>query len=465
MDDLLAGFRRSNARIIDIRVSPIAPKSAIAGMNAREPQMVVTGSKSLYLQVLIAVAAGIALGHFYPAIAIQMQPLGDAFVRLVKMVIAPIIFITVVVGIAKLTNTAGVGRIGLKAILYFEILTTLAMVIGLIVGHFVAPGVGVNADPKSLTAGAVARFIDPKASQTATEFLIAIIPDQIFNAFAKGDILPVLFFAVLFGVALAKVGERASGLARGLDQAGAAFFGVVSLIMRVAPIGAFGAMAFAIGRYGIGTLGNLLYLMAAFYATCVVFVFVVLAAVMAYCRLSLFQLIRYLKEEFFIVLGTSSSEAALPTLMEKLENLGCSRPLVGLVVPLGYAFNLDGTSIYFTMAIAYISQALNIPLSLGEWVGILGVLLLTSKGAAAVTGGGFITLAATLGTLAGKLPVESIVLVFPIDRFMSEARAITNLFGNAVATIFVARWEGQLDYARARAVLARHTAPEVLSRA
>jgi len=427
--------------------------------------MIVTGSKSLYIQVLVAVAAGIALGYLYPAIAVQMQPLGDAFVRLVKMVIAPIVFITVVVGIAKLTSTAGVGRIGLKAILYFEVLTTFAMVIGLIVGHLFHPGLGVNADPKTLSAGAVARYIDPKASQTTTEFLIAIIPDQIVNAFAKGDILPVLFFAVLFGVALAKVGERASGLVKVLDQAGAAFFGVVSLIMRVAPLGAFGAMAFAIGRYGIGTLGNLLYLMLAFYATCIVFVFVMLTAVMAYCRLSLFQLLRYLKEEFFIVLGTSSSEAALPTLMEKLENLGCSRPLVGLVVPLGYAFNLDGTSIYFTMAIAYISQALNIPLSLYEWAGILGVLLLTSKGAAAVTGGGFITLAATLGTLAGKLPVEAIVLVFPIDRFMSEARAITNLFGNAVATIVVAKWEGELDYDRARTVLAGHTAPEVLSRA
>ncbi len=427
--------------------------------------MVVTGSKSLYVQVLVAVALGVALGYFYPDIAVKMQPLGDAFVRLVRMVIAPIVFITVVVGIAKLTNVAGVGRIGLKAIIYFEVLTTIAMIVGLIVGHLFEPGLGVNADPKTLSAGAVARFIDPKAAPSTTEFLMAVIPDQIVNAFAKGDILPVLFFAVLFGVALAKVGERASDFVKILDQVGAAFFGVVSLIMRVAPLGAFGAMAFAIGRYGIGTLSNLLYLMLAFYATCIVFVFVVLMSVMLYCRLSLLQLMRYLKEEFFIVLGTSSSEAALPTLMEKLENLGCSRPLVGLVVPLGYAFNLDGTSIYFTMAIAYISQALNIPLSLGEWVGILGVLLLTSKGAAAVTGGGFITLAATLGTLAGKLPVESIVLVFPIDRFMSEARAITNLFGNAVATIVVAKWEGQLDYDRARAVLARHTAPEVLSRA
>ena len=427
--------------------------------------MVVTGSKSLYVQVVVAVILGVLLGHFYPEYAVQMQPLGDAFVRLVKMVIAPIIFITVVVGIAKLTSTAGVGRIGLKAIIYFEVLTTVAMLIGLVVGHLVQPGHGVNADPKTLNAGAVARYVDPKAHQGVIEFLINVIPDQIVNAFAKGDILPVLFFAVLFGVALAKVGERGTTLVKVLDQAGAAMFGVVALIMRVAPLGAFGAMAFAIGRYGIGTLSNLLYLMIAFYITCALFVFIVLGAIMAYCGLNLLQLLRYLKEEFFIVLGTSSSESALPTLMEKLEYMGCSRPLVGLVVPLGYAFNLDGTSIYFTMAIAYIAQALNIPLTAGDYVTILAVLLLTSKGAAAVTGGGFITLAATLGTLSGKLPVEAIVLVFPIDRFMSEARAITNLFGNAVATIFVAKWEGQLDMVQARAALARHVAPEVVSRA
>ena len=423
--------------------------------------MVVTGSKSLYVQVIVAVVLGVLLGHFYPALAVQMQPLGDAFVKLVKMVIAPIIFLTVVVGIAKLANTAGVGRIGLKAIIYFEVLTTVAMLVGLVVGHVLEPGTGVNADPAGLNAGSVARYIDPKAKQTTIEFLLNIIPSQVFDAFAKGDILPVLFFAVLFGVALAKVGDRGKALVRGLDEAGAAMFGVVALIMRVAPIGAFGAMAFAIGRYGIGQLGNLVYLMVAFYLTCAAFVFIVLAGVMAYCGLSLFQLLRYLKEEFFIVLGTSSSEAALPTLMEKLEALGCSRPLVGLVVPLGYAFNLDGTSIYFTMAIAYIAQALNIPLSWGDYFVILAVLLLTSKGAAAVTGGGFITLAATLGTLAGKLPVEAIVLVFPIDRFMSEARAITNLFGNAVATIFIAYWEGQLDVPRARAMLARGVQPEI----
>lgn len=423
--------------------------------------MKITGSSSLYLQVLVAIVLGVILGHFYPAYAVQMQPLGDGFVRLVRMIIGPVIFLTVAVGIAKLTNTAGVGRIGLKAIVYFEVLTTIAMIIGLAVGHFLAPGHGVNADPRTVSAGAAARYADPHAKQSVTEFLLNIIPDQVVGAFAKGDILPILLFSILFGIALSKLGPRAAPLVKVLDEAGAAFFGIVALIMRVAPIGAFGAMAFAIGRFGIGTLANLIYLMVAFYVTCAIFVFVVLAVVMWSCGLSLFQLLRYLKEEFWIVLGTSSSESALPTLMEKLEAMGCSRPLVGLVVPLGYAFNLDGTSIYFTMAIAYIAQALNIPLSGTEWLTILAVLLLTSKGAAAVTGGGFITLAATLATLNGRIPVEAIGLVFPIDRFMSEARSITNLFGNAVATIFVAKWEGQLDVVRARAVLAGHTAPDL----
>mgnify|MGYP000034608191 CR=1 FL=1 len=425
--------------------------------------MVVTGSKSLYLQVLAAVILGVLLGHYYPDIAVQFEPLGSAFVRLVKMVIAPIIFLTVVVGIAKLTAGEGVGRIGLKAILYFEALTTVAMLIGLVVGHFLAPGAGLNADAAKLNVSAVARYIDPKSHLGTVDFLLNIIPDQIFNAFAKGEILPVLFFAVLFGVALARLGEKGAGLTRGLDQAGKAMFGVVALIMKVAPLGAFGAMAFSIGRFGIGQLSNLVFLMVAFYITCALFILVGLTAVMAACGLSMLKLLAYLKEEFFIVLGTSSSESALPTLMEKLENMGCARPLVGLVVPLGYAFNLDGTSIYFTMAIAYIAQALNIPLSLSDWALILAVLLLTSKGAAAVTGGGFITLAATLGTLSGKIPVEAIVLVFPIDRFMSEARAITNLFGNAVATIVVAKWEGQLDMGRARAVLDRHQSPELVA--
>ncbi len=416
--------------------------------------MSISGSKSLYTQVLVAVIVGALLGHFYPSLAVEMGPFGEGFVKLVRMVIAPIIFVTVVVGIAKLTNTSEVGRIGLKAILYFEILTTIAMVIGLVVGNLARPGVGVNADVHALNGAAVARYTSAPHT-TLADFLLAIIPNTIVDAFAKGDILPVLLFAVLFGIALAHLGERGKALVRIIDEAGAGLFGIIGMIMKVAPLGAFGAMAFAIGKFGIGTLVNLGFLMLCFYLTCALFVFVVLATVMRLCGLSLLRLLAYLKEEFFIVLGTSSSEAALPTLMEKLEAMGCPRPMVGLVVPLGYAFNLDGTSIYFTMAIAFIAQALNIPLSWWEYAQIMAVLLLTSKGAAAVTGGGFITLAATLSTMGGKIPVESIVLVLSIDRFMSEARAITNLFGNAVATIVVTKWEGQLDMVRARAVLAR----------
>ncbi|KAA5612636.1 dicarboxylate/amino acid:cation symporter [Rhodovastum atsumiense] len=411
-------------------------------------------SKSLYIQVLIAIVLGVALGHYYPEIGVQLNPLAVGFVKLVKMVIAPIIFVTVVVGIGKLSDTTEVGRIGLKAIIYFEILTTLAMLIGLVVGHIIEPGSGLNADPHSLDAKSVAQYTANAAHQTVTDFLLGIIPDSIVGAFARGDILPVLFFAVLFGIALAKLGERGRPVIHFFDEAGAALFGVIALIMRVAPLGAFGAMGFTIAKYGIGSLSQLAWLMACFYLTCALFVLLCLSMVMRITGLRLWPLLRYLKEEFFIVLGTSSSETALPGLMAKLENLGCNRPLVGLVVPLGYAFNLDGTSIYFTMAITFIAQALNIPLSWGDYLMILAVLLLTSKGAAAVTGGGFITLAATLATLNGKVPVAGIVLVLAIDRFMSEARAITNLFGNAVATIFVAWWEGQLDRDRARRVLA-----------
>jgi aerobic C4-dicarboxylate transport protein len=411
-------------------------------------------SKSLYIQVLIAIVIGVALGHFYPAIGEQMNPLAIGFVKLVKMVIAPIIFVTVVVGIGKLNDTAEVGRIGLKSIIYFEVLTTVAMLIGLVVGHVVQPGAGMNVDPASLDAKAVARYTSDAGHQSIADFLLNIIPDSVVGAFAKGDILPVLFFAVLFGIALTRAGERGRMLVRVLDEAGVALFGVIALIMRVAPLGAFGAMSFTIAKYGIGSLSQLVFLMACFYLTCVLFIFIVLASVVRVVGLRLWPLLRYIKEEFFIVLGTSSSEAALPSLMAKLENLGCNRPLVGLVVPLGYAFNLDGTSIYFTMAITFIAQALNIPLSWGDYLVILAVLLLTSKGAAAVTGGGFITLAATLATLNGKVPVTGIVLVLAIDRFMSEARAITNLFGNTVATLFVASWEKQLDLDRARRVLA-----------
>jgi aerobic C4-dicarboxylate transport protein len=424
----------------------------MAGTSARS-------AKGLYIQVLLGVATGAALGYFWPSLAVQMQPLGDAFIKLVRMIIAPIIFVTVVVGIAKLSDAKEVGRIGLKAIVYFEVMTTIAMFIGLIVAHVLQPGTGLNIDPATLDSKAVARYADAP-HQDVTTFLLNIIPNTVADAFAKGEILQVLLFAVLFGLGLSRMGERGATVVHFLDEAGGALFGVIGIIMRLAPLGAFGAMAFTIGRYGIGALAQLGFLMLCFYLTCIIFIFVVMGAVAAMVGLNILKIMRYVKEEFLIVLGTSSSEAAMPTLMEKLELLGCGKSLVGLTVPLGYAFNLDGSSIYFTMAIAFIAQALNIPLSWGDYLLILAVLLLTSKGAATVTGGGFITLAATLATMNGKIPVAGMVLILGIDRFMSEARAITNLFGNTVATILVARWEGTLDMTKARALLDRREGVE-----
>jgi aerobic C4-dicarboxylate transport protein len=388
-----------------------------------------------------------------------MQPFGDAFIKLVRMIIAPIVFITVVVGIAKLADAKEVGRIGLKAIIYFEVLTTIAMFIGLVVAHVIQPGTGLNINPATLDSKAVSQYTNAP-HQGVTDFLLNIIPSTVIDAFAKGEILQVLLFAVLFGLGLSRLGDRVRTVVHVLDEAGAALFGVIAIIMRFAPLGAFGAMAFTIGRYGIGALAQLGFLMLCFYLTCVIFIFAVMGGVAAAMGLNILKILRFVKEEFLIVLGTSSSEAAMPTLMEKLERLGCGQSLVGLTVPLGYAFNLDGSSIYFTMAIAFIAQALNIPLSWGDYLLILAVLLLTSKGAATVTGGGFITLAATLATMSGKVPVAGMVLILGIDRFMSEARAITNLFGNTVATIFVAWWEGTLDLPKAREVLDRPGAVE-----
>ncbi len=415
--------------------------------------MRVSGSQALYLQVLAAVAAGALLGHFAPKIAVEFQPLGEAFIRLVKMVIAPIIFVTVVVGIAKLTNTAEIGRIGVKAIVYFEVLTTIAMLIGLIVGHLVRPGAGLHIDPATLDHAAVAQYATAP-HQSPADFLMNIIPNTTFGAFAGGEILQVLLIAVLFGIALAQLGERTARFVQMIDEAGAVMFRIIGMIMRLAPIGAFGAMSFTIGKYGVGALAQLGLVMVCFYLTCLLFIGVVLAIVLRITGLRLWPLARYIREEFFIVLGTSSTESVLPLLIIRLERLGCPRPLVGLTLPLGYAFNLDGSSIYFTLAITFIAQALDIPLSWGDYIAILAVLLLTSKGAATVTGGGFITLAATLASMGGKVPVDGMVLLLGIDRFMSEARAITNLFGNTVATIFVAWWEGSLDVERAKRALA-----------
>jgi aerobic C4-dicarboxylate transport protein len=419
----------------------------MAGSSARS-------AKGLYIQVLLGVVLGAALGYFWPALAVLMQPFGDAFIKLVRMIIAPIVFVTVVVGIAKLSDAKEVGRIGIKAIVYFEVMTTIAMFIGLVVAHVIQPGAGLNIDPASLDSKSIATYVNAPHLDVVS-FLLNIIPNTVVDAFAKGEILQVLLFAVLFGLGLSRMGDHGKAVVHFLDETGGALFGVIAIIMRAAPLGAFGAMAFTIGRYGIGALAQLGFLMLCFYLTCGLFIFLAMGAVAALMGLNILKILRFVKEEFLIVLGTSSSEAAMPTLMEKLELLGCGKSLVGLTVPLGYAFNLDGSSIYFTMAIAFIAQALNISLSWSDYLLILSVLLLTSKGAATVTGGGFITLAATLATMNGKVPVAGMVLLLGIDRFMSEARAITNLFGNAVATIFVAWWEGMLDLPKARAILDR----------
>ncbi len=423
--------------------------------------------KRLYAQVLFAIAVGVILGAVAPEMGTAAKPLGDAFIKLIKMMIAPIVFCTVVVGIAKMGDMKEVGRVGLKALLYFEVVTTLALVIGLVVVNVVQPGHGINADPAHLDAKAVASYAAGAKSLSTVDFIVNIIPTTFVDAFAKGEILQVLLISVLFGLVLAKMGDKGKLLVNVIDQASHALFGIIGMIMYFAPIGAFGAMAFTIGKYGVGSLVQLGQLMAAVYLTCFLFVAIVLGAIARFTGFSLWKFIRYIKEELLIVLGTSSSESALPRMIAKLENLGCAKPVVGMVVPTGYSFNLDGTSIYLTMAAIFIAQATNVDLTLGQQLTILGVLLLTSKGAAAVTGGGFVTLAATLSTI-DTLPVAGLALLLGIDRFMSEARAITNLIGNGVATVVIAKWEGALDTERMARVLDAETVidadePEVLS--
>lgn len=413
----------------------------------------------LYFQVVTGITLGVILGFMWPETGAAMRPLGDGFIKLIRMIIAPIIFLTVVVGIAKMGDMKDVGRIGIKALIYFEVVSTLALVIGLIVVNVFQPGVGINADPATLDATAVAAYTTGAQNMTTTQFILNIIPTTVVDAFARGEILQVLFFSILFGLALLHMGEKAKGLVAFLDQFTHAMFGVVGLIMRAAPIGAFGAMAFTIGQFGIGTLFSLGKLMAGVYATCLVFVFVVLGGIAWWSGFSIVKFLKYIKEELLIVLGTSSSESVLPRMMAKLEHLGCSKPVVGLVIPTGYSFNLDGTSIYMTMAAVFIAQATNTPLSLGQQLAILAVLLLTSKGAAAVTGGGFITLAATLGAIQ-TLPVAGLALLIGVDRFMSEARALTNLVGNGVAAVAVAKWDGALDTRRMRRILDGETVLE-----
>jgi aerobic C4-dicarboxylate transport protein len=408
--------------------------------------------KSLYVQVLAGIFAGVLLGYYLPETGARMRPLGDGFIKLIRMLIAPIVFCTVVVGIAQMSALKELGRIGLRAMLYFEVVSSLALVIGLIVVTLVEPGVGINVDQTALDTTAVASYSTAAKSLTAIDFVLNIIPNTFVDAFAKGDILPVLLLSVLSGLALLQLGERVRPLVALVDQASQALFQIVGMIMRLAPIGAFGATAFTIGRYGVGTLLALGKLMFSVYATCGLFVFIVLGAIAKISGFSLWKLLKHIKEEILIVLGTSSSESALPRIMAKLENLGCSKAVVGLVVPTGYSFNLDGTSIYMTMGAIFVAQATNAHLTFGEEMGILAILLLTSKGAAAVTGSGFITLAATLAAFP-RIPVAGLALLVGVDRFMSEARAITNLIGNTVATLAIARWDGALDLERCTRVL------------
>jgi len=403
--------------------------------------------KSLYAQVLTAVAIGVLLGHFHPDVAVTMKPFGDGFIKLIKMIIAPIIFCTVVVGIAGMEDMKKVGKTGGLALLYFEVMSTLALVVGLLVVNTLQPGVGMHIDAASLDTKGIAAYTGPGKMQGSVDFLLNVIPTSVVDAFAKGEILQVLLFSVLFGFALHKFGGRGTMVFDFIEKFSHVLFDIVGFIMKVAPIGAFGAMAFTIGKYGLGSLFSLGKLMGAFYLTCAIFVFGVLGIVSWLNGFSVFKFVRYIKEELLIVLGTSSSESVLPRMMEKMENLGARKSVVGLVIPTGYSFNLDGTSIYLTMAAVFIAQATDTPMTLVQQLTLLAVLLLTSKGAAGVTGSGFIVLAATLSAVGG-VPVAGLALILGIDRFMSEARALTNLVGNGVATLVVAKWTGDLDMQR-----------------
>jgi aerobic C4-dicarboxylate transport protein len=398
----------------------------------------------LYFQVLVAIAVGALTGHFFPTFGESLKPLGDAFIKLVKMIIAPVIFLTVSLGIAHLSDLKKVGGVAGKAFAYFLTFSTLALVVGLIVANVVRPGSGMNVDPSTLDAGLVSGYTSKAHDSTIVGFLMDVIPETVVGAFTGGAVLQVLFFAILFGISLAAIGDKAKPVMTVLESASEAFFKLVAILMKAAPIGAFGAFAFTIGRYGIESVISLAALVATFYLTSALFVVVVLGAVARVNGFSIFKLMKYLKEELLLVLGTSSSEAALPSLIAKLERAGCDRPVVGLVVPLGYSFNLDGTNIYMTLAALFIAQACGIELSIGEQLLLLGVAMLSSKGAAGVTGAGFITLAATLAVVP-SVPVAGIALILGVDRFMSECRALTNFIGNAVATIVVARWDKGLD--------------------
>ncbi|ARP67350.1 dicarboxylate/amino acid:cation symporter [Mesorhizobium sp. B2-5-9] len=423
----------------------LAPPIRSAGPPARKAFYA-----QLYVQVLTAIALGVAVGYLYPGTGEALKPLGDAFIKLVKMIIAPVIFLTVTTGIAGMNDLKKVGRVAGKAMIYFLTFSSLALIVGLIVANVVQPGSGLDIDPASLDGQAVQGYVAKVHDQSVTGFLMNIIPSTIVGAFAEGNILQVLFFSILFGSALAMAGDTGKPVLSLLQALLAPVFKLVGILMQAAPVGAFGAMAFTIGKYGIGSVANLAMLVATFYFTAFVFVFGILGAVCRYNGFSIFSLVRYIKEELLLVLATSSSEAALPSLMEKMEKAGAKRSVVGLVIPTGYSFNLDGTNIYMTLAALFIAQATNTHLSVADQILLLVVAMLSSKGAAGITGAGFVTLAATLSVIP-TVPVAGMALILGVDRFMSECRALTNVVGNAVAALVVARWEGELDEARMKA--------------
>ena len=398
----------------------------------------------LYVQVLIAIAVGIAVGHFYPDTGKALKPLGDGFISLIKMMIAPVIFCTVVHGISSMGDLKRVGRVGLKALLYFEVVSTIALLIGLIVGELVQPGSGFNIDPATLDTKAVATYVTKAKEDGIVAHAMAIIPNSFIGALANGDLLQVLLVSILSGFAIAFMGPVGEPIAHAIDMAAKMFFGVIRIIVRAAPIGAFGAMAFTVGAYGLGALWNLVALIGTFYLTSLLFVLFILGGIARFSGFSILRFIAYIKDELLIVLGTSSSETVLPQMIQKMERLGASRGVVGLVIPTGYSFNLDGTNIYMTLATLFLAQATNTHLTIGQELGILGVAIITSKGASGVTGAGFITLAATLA-IVPDIPIASLAILVGIDKFMSECRALTNLIGNGVATVVISRWEGELD--------------------
>ena len=417
------------------------------------------GSK-LYFQVLIGIVAGIILGYFNPKLGVELKPLGDIFIKLIRMLLAPIIFASVVVGIARMGNVREAGRVGMKAVIYFEILSTLALVIGMAVINIVKPGVGMNIDAGQIDTASIATFTAAAQHSTLIGFFMNIVPNSVVGAIAQGEMLQIILFSVLFAIALTRLGEKVAPLVNILDLFLHGMFGVVKIVMYVAPIGAFGAIAFTIGRYGIGTLASFGQLMAAVYITCILFVGIVLGTVMKLCKLSLWGFLKYIKDEIMIVFGTASTEAVLPQMLMKMEAMGCKKSVVGLVLPTGYAFNADGTAIYLTMAAIFVAQATNVDLTFWDQLVILGVMLLTSKGSAGVAGAGFVALAATLATMH-KIPVSGLVLLLGIDRILNEARAVTNLIGNGVATIAIARWEGMLDVRQAEQTLGGASVPVV----